>query len=132
MTLTLVTFAHTMRMTRASVIDEVRSNYVRTAVLKGLSRRSVILKHVLRNALLPTATVVALNVGWLMGGLVVVETIFAYPGLGQLVTFAIASRDVPLLQGVALVIATVYSVANLAADVIYTYINPRIRYASGS
>ncbi|SRR5579884_121704 len=128
LTLALVMLAHTARMTRASMIEELRSNYVRTALLKGLPRRTVIFKHALRNALVPTATVIAMNIGWLMGGLIVVETVFAYPGLGQLVTFAISSRDVPLLQGVALLIAAVYSLSNLAADLIYTYLNPKIRY----
>jgi peptide/nickel transport system permease protein len=129
LTLALVMLAQTARMTRASMIEELRSNYVRTALLKGMAWRTVIFKHALRNALVPTATVIAMNIGWLMGGLIVVETVFAYPGLGQLVTFAIGSRDVPLLQGVALLIAAVYSLSNLAADLIYTYLNPKISYA---
>lgn len=129
LTLMLVMLAHTARMTRASMVEVLGSNYIRTATLKGLPRRQVLLKHALKNALLPTITVVAINVGWLIGGLVVVESVFGYPGLGRLLIDAIQTRDVPLLQAIALLIAAVYAVANLAADVLYARLNPRIRYA---
>ncbi len=103
--LTLVMLAHTARMTRASVGEARDSNYVRTAILKGLPWGQVIVRHVLRNALLPAITVVAMNVGWLIGGLIVVESVFGYPGLGRLLVDAIESRDVPLLQAITLLVA---------------------------
>ena len=127
-TLVMVTLAHTARMTRSSVIRVMRTDYVRTAILKGMPRGRVIVRHVLPNALLPSITVIALNVGWMIGGLIVVETVFAYPGLGQLMIFAVTNRDVPLVQAVALLVALVYAVANLGADVLYAALNPRIRY----
>jgi peptide/nickel transport system permease protein len=127
-TLVLVTLAHTARMTRASVIRVMRTDYVRTAFLKGMPRGRVIVRHVLPNALLPSITVIALNVGWMIGGLIVVETVFAYPGLGQLMIFAVTNRDVPLVQAVALLVALIYAAANLGADMLYAALNPRIRY----
>lgn len=128
LTLTLVMTAHIARMTRSSMIEVMGSNYVRTAILKGLPRRKVIFEHALRNSLLPTITVIAINVGWLMGGLIVVETVFAYPGMGQLLLLAVGNSDVPLLQAVTLVIAAIYAVANLGADLLYRTLNPRIRF----
>lgn len=128
-TLVFVTLAHTARMTRSSVIRVMRTDYVRTAILKGMPRSRVVLRHVLPNALLPSITVVALNIGWMIGGLIVVETVFAYPGLGQLMIFAVTNRDVPLVQAVALLVALVYALANLGADLVYAALNPRIRYS---
>ena len=128
LTLVFVTLAHLARMTRASVIRVMRTDYVRTAMLKGVPRSQVILKHVLPNALLPSITIIAINVGWMIGGLIVVETVFGYPGLGQLMVFAVTNRDVPLVQAVALLVATIYAVANLGADMLYAALNPRIRY----
>lgn len=128
LTLVFVTLAHLARMTRASVIRTLRTDYVRTATLKGVPRTQVILKHVLPNALLPSITIIAINVGWMIGGLIVVETVFGYPGLGQLMVFAVTNRDVPLVQAVALMVASIYAVANLGADVLYAALNPRIRY----
>jgi peptide/nickel transport system permease protein len=127
-TLVIVTLAHTARMTRASVIRVMRTDYVRTAMLKGMPRGRVILRHVLPNALLPSITIIAINIGWMIGGLIVVETVFGYPGLGQLMILAVTNRDVPLVQAVALLVATIYAVANLCADVLYAALNPRIRY----
>jgi peptide/nickel transport system permease protein len=129
LTLTLVMLAHTARMTRASVAETLQMNYIRTAVLKGLSWRQVVAKHALRNALLPSITVIAMNVGWLIGGLIVVENVFSYPGVGRLLLEAVQYRDVPLLQAVTLVTAAVYCTANLVADVLYAHFDPRIRYA---
>jgi peptide/nickel transport system permease protein len=128
LTLTMVMAAHIARLTRSSMIEVMGSNYVRTAILKGLPSRRVIFQHALRNSLLPTITVVAINVGWLMGGLIVVETVFAYPGMGQLLLLAVGNHDVPLLQAVTLVIAAVYAIANLGADLLYRALNPQIRY----
>lgn len=129
LTLTLVMLAHTARMTRASMIEVLGSNYIRTAILKGLPWRTVVFKHALKNALLPSITVIAINVGWLIGGLTVVETVFGYAGLGRLLIEAIRNRDAPLLQAVALLIAAVYALSNLIADLLYARLNPRIRYA---
>jgi peptide/nickel transport system permease protein len=128
LTLVLVTLAHLARMTRASVVRVLRTDYVRTATLKGVPRRDVILRHVLPNALLPSITIIAINIGWMIGGLIVVETVFGYPGLGQLMIFAVTNRDVPLVQAVALLVAMIYAIANLGADVLYAALNPRIRY----
>jgi peptide/nickel transport system permease protein len=128
LTLVAVTLAHLTRMTRASVVRVLRTDYVRTALLKGVPRGRVIFQHVLPNALLPSITIIAINVGWMIGGLIVVETVFGYPGLGQLMIFAVTNRDVPLVQAVALLVATIYAVANLGADVLYAALNPRIRY----
>jgi peptide/nickel transport system permease protein len=116
-----------IRMTRAGVIDELKKPYVRTATLKGLSRRTVIVRHVLRNALLPTITVIALSFGWLIGGLVVIENVFSYPGLGRLMTTAVERKDIPLLQACVMIVVIVFSLSNLAADVVYAVLNPRIR-----
>lgn len=128
-TLTLVMLAHTARMTRASMIDVMRSHYVRTAVLKGLPRAKVVTRHALRNALLPSITVIALNTGWLIGGLVVVENVFGYAGLGRLLIESIETRDVMVLQSIAVLVAAIYALANLVADVLYTRLDPRIRYS---
>src|SRR5262245_46987676 len=125
--LTLV--AHTSRLTRSSMLDVLRSQYVRAARARGLPERSVVYRHALRNGLLPTVTVLAGNFGWLMGGLVVVETVFAFPGLGGLLVFAIQHPDIPLIEAAIVVIAGFYALANLAADVAYTYLDPRIRYS---
>jgi peptide/nickel transport system permease protein len=114
-------------MTRANVIEVMQAKYVRTAVLKGLPMRQIVLKHVLPNALLPTISVVAVNVGWMLGGLIIVENVFAYPGLGRLLLVSIQSRDVPLLQALALLMAVTYSLSNLIADLSYGILNPRIR-----
>jgi peptide/nickel transport system permease protein len=127
-TLLAVTLAHTTRMTRASMISVMQTDYVRTAILKGLPWRRVVVRHALPNALLPTITIVAINIGWMIGGLIVVETVFSYPGLGRLIINAITNRDVPLMQGVALLVTFIYAFANLIADVLYTFLNPRIRY----
>lgn len=124
---TLVLLAYVARLTRASVIEELAKPYVRTARLQGISTRKVLGRHVLGNALLPTITVVAISVGWLISGLIVVENVFNYPGLGSLLTFAIDRRDLPLLQAVTLVAVIGFSLANLAADLLYAYLNPRIR-----
>jgi peptide/nickel transport system permease protein len=127
LTATLVLLAYIARLTRAGVVEELKQPYVRTAVLKGLPRRVVIFKHVLRNALLPTVTVLAISFGWLISGLIVVENVFNYPGLGRLLAFAIDRRDLPLLQAVTMITVAGYALANLLADVVYAVLNPRIR-----
>ncbi len=127
LTATLVLLAYVARLTRAGVVEELKKSYVRTAALKGLPKRTVIIRHVLRNALLPTITVIAISVGWLISGLIVIENVFNYPGLGRLMTFAIDRRDLPLLQAITLITVLGFALANLMADLLYAYFNPRIR-----
>jgi peptide/nickel transport system permease protein len=129
LTATLVLLAYITRLTRASVLEELRKPYVRTAVLKGIGRRRVTYRHVLGNALLPTITVIAISFGWLISGLIVVENVFNYPGLGGLLTFAIDRRDIPLLQAITMVAVVAFALANLVADLLYAYLDPRIRFA---
>lgn len=126
-TATLVLLGYVTRMTRAGVVEELRRPYVRTAVLKGLPQRAVIFKHVLRNALLPTITVIALSVGWLIGGLVVIENVFNYPGLGSLLVEAVKQKNIPVIQAVVMLTVVFFALANLAADLLYAALNPRIR-----
>ncbi|MBX3062022.1 MAG: ABC transporter permease [Anaerolineae bacterium] len=126
-TATLVLLAYIVRLTRAGVIEVLKKPYVRTAVLKGLSWREVVFGHILRNALLPTITVVAISFGWLISGLVVIENVFNYPGLGRLMLDAVDSRDLPLMQAISMVTVAIYVFANFVADMLYAYVNPRIR-----
>lgn len=126
-TATLVLLAYIARLTRAGVIEELKKPYVRAADLKGLPRSTVIFKHVLRNALLPTITIIAISFGWLISGLVVIENVFNYPGLGRLLVFAIDRRDLPLMQAVVMVTVVGFATANLIADLLYGVLNPRIR-----
>jgi peptide/nickel transport system permease protein len=127
LTATLVLLAYIARLTRAGVVEELRQPYVRTAALKGLPWPTVVLKHVLPNALLPTITVVAISMGWLISGLVVIENVFNYPGLGRLLVFAIDRRDLPLMQAVTMVAVLGFALANVVADLLYAWLNPRIR-----
>jgi peptide/nickel transport system permease protein len=127
LTAMLVLLAYIARLTRAGVVEELKKPYVRTAKLKGLSRYSVVGKHVLRNALLPTITVIAISVGWLIGGLIVIENVFNYPGLGRLMVFAIDRRDLPLMQAIVMITVLAFALANLTADLLYAWLNPRIR-----
>jgi peptide/nickel transport system permease protein len=116
------------RMTRSSVLEVLRQDYVMTARAKGLSESRIILKHVLRNALLPVVTVVGLQFGALLAGSIITETIFSWPGLGTLMVKAIQTRDYPVVQGCVLVIALSYVLVNLLTDLLYGVIDPRIRY----
>lgn len=127
-TVALTCLAYVLRMTRAGTVAVLRMDYVRTARLKGLPPHSVLFGHVLRNALMPTVTVIATTMGWLVGGLVITETVFNYPGIGSLALFAVQRRDIPLIQATAMVITLTVMLSNLAADVIYAYLNPKIRY----
>lgn len=126
-TASFVLLGYVVRMTRAGVLEELKQPYVRTAALKGLPARVVIFKHVLRNALLPTITVIALSVGWLIGGLIVIENVFSYAGLGALMVDAVGQKNIPLLQACVMVVIFFFAVANLIADVLYGLLNPRIR-----
>jgi peptide/nickel transport system permease protein len=127
-TLVLALVAQMTRMTRASMIEALQQPFTEAARLKGLRPRRVIMTHALRNALLPTVGIVALNVGFLLGGIVIVETVFAYPGLGRLLVDGVNHRDVPMLQMATLIVASAYGLANLGADIVYAYLDPRIRY----
>ena len=127
-TLVFAHLAHVSRLTRSSMIEVLASPYIIAARAKGLPERAVVIRHALRNALLPTITVLALDIGRLMGGIVVIETVFAYPGLGRLLVFSIQQRDLPTLQAAILVVAAIYACANLCADLLYAWLNPKIRY----
>ncbi len=126
--LVLILFGYIARMARAGTIEALDSDYARTATLKGLPRGVMIRRHVLRNALLPTITVVATQTGYLIGGLVIVETLFRYQGIGSLVFNAATNKDFPMLEACVLTIGIVYMVATLVADVLFALLNPRIRY----
>jgi peptide/nickel transport system permease protein len=128
MTLTLILFAHVMRQTRSSMIDSLNSEYIRTARLKGLDEKTVLFKHALRNGLLPTITVIAINFGWMMGSLVVVEQVFTYPGLGRLIINAIEARDLPLIQIGILIPTASYIFANLLTDLLYSLLDPTVDF----
>jgi peptide/nickel transport system permease protein len=125
--LVFVLFGYIARMARAGTIEALESDYVRTATLKGLRRQVVIWRHVLRNSLLPTITVIATQTGYLIGGLVVVETLFNYQGIGNLIFQAANSKDFPMLEAGVLTVGVVYMVATLIADVLTTLLNPRLR-----
>jgi peptide/nickel transport system permease protein len=128
--LVLVLFGYLARMARAGTIEALAADYTRTAVLKGLKPRVVLWRHVLRNALLPTITVIATQMGYLMGGLVVVEMLFRYPGIGGLVFAAARDKDFPLLEGGVLMIGVIYTLAALIADTLHALLNPRIRVSA--
>jgi peptide/nickel transport system permease protein len=123
----LVLFGYIARMARAGTIEALNSDYARTATLKGLKRSVVIRRHILRNSLLPTITVIATQTGYLIGGLVIVETLFNYQGIGNLIFTAAKSKDFPMLAAGVLTIGVVYMVATLIADILYTVLNPRLR-----
>ena len=127
-TLTLTLIAHVLRMTRSSMLEVLHSQYIRTARAKGLPERTVILRHALPNALLPTITVLAFDFGWLIGGIVVIESVFAYPGIGRMLIYAMERHDLPLMQAIILLMTVAFTLANLTADLLYAYFNPRIRY----
>ena len=120
--------ATTTRMVRGSMLEEIRQDYVRTARAKGLNERVVLFKHALRNGLIPVITVFGLQAGMLLAGAFITETIFSWPGLGRLTVQAINARDYPLIQGCILTIALTYILINLATDVLYSVVDPRIRY----
>ena len=116
------------RLTRSSLLEVLGKDYIRTARAKGLSNQIVILKHALRNALLPVITIIGIQFGAMLGGAVVTETVFAWPGVGRLVINAISQRDFPIIQGGVLMMAVIFTLVNLAVDLSYALVNPRIRY----
>jgi peptide/nickel transport system permease protein len=130
LTLAVILVAYVGRVTRTSMIDALRSDYVRAARLKGLSESSVLFRHVMPNALVPAVTVLFMNVGWLVGGIVVVEAVFVFPGIGRLMLFAISERDWPLIQACALITAAVYVVSNFIGDLAVLAMSPKIRHAT--
>ena len=126
-TLVLVLVAHLVRQTRAGMLEVLGSDHVRTARLKGLPESQVLRRHVLPNGLTATIAVLALDIGYLLGSIVVVEEIFAYPGIGRLTIYAVANRDIPLVQGTTLVIGIVYILANMTGDLVQAWLDPRVR-----
>lgn len=128
LTVSIILIAHVSRMVRSELVDVLHADYIRAARLKGLSGRAVLFKHGLRNALLPTITIVALDIGYLLGGVIVVEEIFALPGIGRQLIVAIQSRDLPSIQAGALIMATTYAIANFLADIAYAWLDRRIQY----
>jgi ABC-type dipeptide/oligopeptide/nickel transport system permease component len=127
LTLGLFTAARTMRLTRSALLEVLGQDYVRTARAKGVAERGVVWKHALRNASIPVITIVGLELGTLLGGAVITETIFAWPGVGRLSVQAIYNRDYPLVQASVFVLASIFVLVNLAVDLVYTYLDPRIR-----
>lgn len=126
-TLLLVSLAFNIRMVRAGVAEAMSSDYVRMARLNGIPEGRVIRHHVLRNALAPTVQVIALTVLWLVGGVVVVETVFAYPGMGQALVQSVSGRDIPVVQAIAMLVAALYIVINVIADVVVVLLIPKLR-----
>ncbi len=126
-TVGLFTAARTMRLTRSALLEVLGQDYVRTARAKGVAERGVVWKHALRNASIPIITIVGLELGTLLGGAVITETIFAWPGVGRLSVQAIYNRDYPLVQASVFVLASTFVLVNLAVDLVYTYLDPRIR-----
>jgi len=126
-TLGLFTTARITRLTRSGMLEVLSQDYIRTARAKGVSDPPVVWKHALKNAAIPIVTIVGIELGTLLGGAVITETIFAWPGVGRLSVQAIANRDYPVVQAAVFLLATTFIIVNLAVDVIYTYLDPRIR-----
>ncbi|MDD3670855.1 MAG: ABC transporter permease [Sphaerochaetaceae bacterium] len=131
LSITFVMFGYVSRMQRSSMIQVMNSDYVRAATLKGLPKNYIIFRHALKNALLPTITIIGMNMGWLFGGLVVVETLFGFPGMGSLLMTAIKTRDVPLIEACVLLITIIYALSTMLTDILYSLLNPRIRHQGG-
>lgn len=132
LTLGLGMAAPLTRLTRSSLLEVLGEDYIQTARAKGLRGRTVVLRHALRNALIPMVTVIGMSFGHLLGGAVIVETVFAWPGVGKFVVDSISDRDYPLIQGYVLFMGTVFVLINLAVDLLYVYIDPRVRLTGGA
>jgi peptide/nickel transport system permease protein len=128
LTLTLIELGYVLRITRASMVEVMRSPYIRTAYLKGLPYWRIVVKHAIRNALMAPITVIMLHVNWLMGGIVIVEVVFGYPGLGKYLLDSALNKDINALEAGAMILVIVAVGTQLVADIIYTFLNPRIRY----
>jgi peptide/nickel transport system permease protein len=126
-TLGMFTMARTARMMRSSMLEVLGQEYMKTAMAKGLSPGMVILKHAMKNALIPVVTIVGMELGTLLGGAVITETIFAWPGVGRLAVQAIYNRDYPVVQAAVFILATIFVLVNLAVDIVYTYLDPRVK-----
>jgi peptide/nickel transport system permease protein len=120
--------AYIMRMTRSSMLEVLSEEYINLARAKGMSQRVIVLRHALKNAIIPVITVIAFQFSYAFGGVVVLEEVFFWPGIGRLTLTAIQSRDIPLIQGCIVVVALIYMFSNFAADLLYAYFDPRIRY----
>jgi peptide/nickel transport system permease protein len=129
LTLSLILTAHIVRQVRSEMSEVLASDYIRAARLKGLGEGTVIRRHALRNAMAPAVAVISLDVGYLLGGIIVVEEVFAWPGLGRLMIHALQNRDLPVIQAVTLVLAAVYALSNLVSDIVIAALDPRVRYA---
>ncbi|TKI04616.1 ABC transporter permease [Martelella alba] len=129
MTVALILVAHVSRMVRSEMVDVLQTDYIRAAWLKGLSRQRILWRHALRNGLLPTITIVALDVGYLLGGIVVVEEIFSIPGIGRALIVAVQARDLPTIQAGVMILAATYAFVNFLADLAYVILDKRISYA---
>ncbi|WP_435194847.1 ABC transporter permease [Natronomonas sp. EA1] len=123
--------AYIMRMTRSSMIEVMSEEYINLARAKGMSQRVIVLRHALKNAVIPVITVIAFQFSYAFGGVIVLEEVFVWPGIGRLTLTAIQNRDIPLIQGCIIIIALIYMFSNLAADLLYAYFDPRIRYGGG-
>ena len=123
----MVMTAHMLRMVRSSVIDVMSGDYIQMATLKGVPYWRLVFRHALPNALLPAINVVALTIAWLVGGVVVIEVVFNYPGLGRMMIEAISDRDLPVVQAIALIVGSAYVGVNLFADMLTMVLNPRLR-----
>jgi peptide/nickel transport system permease protein len=129
LTLSIILTAHIVRQVRSEMSEVLASDYIRAARLKGLPERSVVGRHGLRNAMAPAVAVISLDVGYLLGGIIVVEEVFAWPGLGRLIIYALQNRDLPVIQAATLVLAAVYALSNLVSDLVIAALDPRVRYA---
>lgn len=130
-TLTFIMVAHILRLVRTNMIDVMVSDYVQMARLKGVPTNRIIFQHALPNAMLPTINIIALTIAWLVGGVAIVETIFNYPGIGSLMIHGITDKDLPLIQGIAIILSAIFIVINLIADLLSLFLNPRLRSARG-
>jgi peptide/nickel transport system permease protein len=128
LTLTLIELGYILRITRASMVEVMKAPYVRTAYLKGLPYGRIIFKHAVRNALMAPITVIMLHVNWLMGGIVIVEAVFGYPGLGKYLLDSALNKDINALEAGAMVLVMLAVGTQMVADIVYTFLNPRIRY----
>lgn len=127
-TLSLGAAAMLARLTRSAMLEVLRQDYIKTAKAKGLAEPRVIFRHALRNALIPVVTMAGMQFGWLLGGTVVIESVFAWPGIGRLVVHAIFARDFPMVRSAVLIMAVSFALINLLVDLLYGFLDPRIRY----
>ena len=127
-TLALILTAHIARQVRSEMSDVLASDYIRSARLKGLRERYVVRKHAVPNALAPAVAVISLDIGYLLGGIIVVEEIFAWPGLGRTLIYALENRDLPVIQAITLLLASVYALSNLLSDILIAALDPRVQY----